>query len=424
MAINEKISYSRGNDRAYAEAVWLALTPEERAQFEAAGLPLPSEGDVKEWGNGVLQIPALYNTFFGVLINRIGRTYVNRFIAHNPLEFLRGENLVYGNMIQDIYVDMIESFEKFDPNKECNLCSAEKPPVEVLYYVKDFDDKYKVMVNRYTARTAFNRPGTMDDIFNAAIDQLYQAERHNYFRYIKFLLGNFTGYTNVSVPAIVSDDNGATAKANLLAMRTYVRKIRFDSRAYNNIGVMNNTRPEDIVIFATPETLSLIDVEYLAGVFNLNRVEVENRIVEIDDFGGLENTSFLIIDRRAIQVHYMDYFTDFFHNPDNQNDIYWLFSRGIIAMSKFHNALRFTSATIRTVSYNANGGTGAMPNMYIDNGKTFVAPKNTFTAPNNKIFAGWATTSGATTAQYQPGDTVTASADMTLYALWGNVVVS
>ena len=70
-----------------------------------------------------------------------------------------------------------------------------------------------------------------------------------------------------------------------------------------------------------------------------------------------------------------------------------------------------------TISYNANGGSGAPSSQTKWYGETLtlssIVPTRT-----NYAFKGWATSSSATTAQYQTGGTYTANSAATLYAVW------
>jgi len=73
-----------------------------------------------------------------------------------------------------------------------------------------------------------------------------------------------------------------------------------------------------------------------------------------------------------------------------------------------------------TLKYNANGGTGAPADQSITN----TASSTTFTISSTKptrsdyTFKGWSTSSSATKATYQPGDSVKITATTTLYAVW------
>lgn len=75
------------------------------------------------------------------------------------------------------------------------------------------------------------------------------------------------------------------------------------------------------------------------------------------------------------------------------------------------------NSTTYTVAYNANGGTGAPSSQTKKYGVTL---KLSSTIPEREgyRFVGWATSSTATSANYQPGGNYTANASVTLYAVW------
>lgn len=70
-----------------------------------------------------------------------------------------------------------------------------------------------------------------------------------------------------------------------------------------------------------------------------------------------------------------------------------------------------------TVSYNANGGSGAPGNQTKVYGQTLTLSS---TRPTRSLynFIGWGTSSSSTSASYQPGGAYTNNASITLYAIW------
>ena len=74
-----------------------------------------------------------------------------------------------------------------------------------------------------------------------------------------------------------------------------------------------------------------------------------------------------------------------------------------------------------TVTYNANGGSGAPDAQTKEAGETLILTKDTPTR-SGYAFAGWATSSRSTTVSYQPGASYTKDASITLYAVWSKVV--
>lgn len=70
-----------------------------------------------------------------------------------------------------------------------------------------------------------------------------------------------------------------------------------------------------------------------------------------------------------------------------------------------------------SVTFNANGGSGAPSAQTKWFGETLMLSSTVPTKANHN-FRGWATSSGATTPNYQPGDAYTGNAALALYAVW------
>ena len=70
-----------------------------------------------------------------------------------------------------------------------------------------------------------------------------------------------------------------------------------------------------------------------------------------------------------------------------------------------------------TVSYDANGGTGA-PASQSENFGTDLTISSTTPTRSGYVFLGWSTSSSATSATYSVGGTYTGNTDVTLYAVW------
>lgn len=78
---------------------------------------------------------------------------------------------------------------------------------------------------------------------------------------------------------------------------------------------------------------------------------------------------------------------------------------------------RPVAAVVYTVSYNANGGSGAPESQRKLQGAALTLSE-TVPTRDGFIFKGWAESAGAAEAQYQPGGSFTKDADTTLYAVW------
>ena len=72
-------------------------------------------------------------------------------------------------------------------------------------------------------------------------------------------------------------------------------------------------------------------------------------------------------------------------------------------------------STVYTLTYNANGGNGAPGNQ---TGSGYVSVSNSKPTRTGYTFLGWATTSNATSAQYDAGSLINLDKNITLYAVW------
>ena len=72
----------------------------------------------------------------------------------------------------------------------------------------------------------------------------------------------------------------------------------------------------------------------------------------------------------------------------------------------------------RTISFNANGGTGTMDAVTQADGTNYTIPECSFTK-DGYTFIGWATTSDGA-VEYNPGVVTTLTGDLTLYAKWAD----
>jgi uncharacterized repeat protein (TIGR02543 family) len=79
-----------------------------------------------------------------------------------------------------------------------------------------------------------------------------------------------------------------------------------------------------------------------------------------------------------------------------------------------------TSWKLYTITYDANGGTGAPFAQYVsaENGSESFTLSSTQPKRSSYSFAGWSTDQTTSEATYTAGETITVSENMTLYAVW------
>lgn len=369
-----------------------------------------------EVANGLLNYPVLRNEFCSYLINKIGRTYVNAMISKNPLAFLRGEELPFGAVIEDMFVEIAKS-TTFDPEGKQTL-DRKVPDIKVLYYVKNVDLTYKVSISDKELKKAFFDEGQMGALLERITGSLYQGARHDMFVMTKELIANFDGFTLINMTAF--DDTEATAKANGKAIQGAVMYAGFDSRDYNAAGIMNNVPDGDGILIMRADARINLNMDYLANVFNLSLAELSARTIVVDNFNDRDDILAVYCSRAFFQIHYLYEGIETQRNAEGRFTNYTLVEEAIYAASKFQPAIAFTTNPVIEVSFNANTGTGVMNARTAIANQPMTLPFNSFAAPTGKTFVGWGTTADGTTSGtvYSELDDFTPTAATTLYAIW------
>ena len=147
-------------------------------------------------------------------------------------------------------------------------------------------------------------------------------------------------------------------KANLITttVKAYVKKLKFLSNDYNAQGVMTFSKPSDLYLFVPADISAFLDVEQLANAFNISKVELPTRVLDIDNFQKVNPASaevaktpyvedtdalFYLIDKDAIQLYETLNESESFRNPQAKYTNIWFDRWGIIASCHFANALKF-----------------------------------------------------------------------------------
>lgn len=118
-----------------------------------------------------------------------------------------------------------------------------------------------------------------------------------------------------------------------------------------------------------------------------------------------------------------------FYNCENLKDVYFEGSKqqwDTIKIDNFYNQNEYLlNATIHfakkdgfTITYNANGGSGAPGEQSTDEVNGRITISSQIPHRDGYEFIGWATSPSASKPQYSPKDTVSSSRDLTLYAVW------
>lgn len=188
------------------------------------------------------------------------------------------------------------------------------------------------------------------------------------------------------------------------SIRVYVQRITGDAHITYSVylahSVLSGTIGETINIKSNVDS----------SIYHTNRVVWQWKGESSDTSGVYKSTTIDASLFEALRDYGWFYTSDRSASADNLNrcinvaDVYLVVE---------------TTENDYTLTFDANGGTSA-PAAQTLTGMGSATGTITMAVPvrDNHIFKGWAKSATATVAQYQPGDTITISANTTLYAVW------
>lgn len=328
--------------------------------------------DIGTFASPILSVPEVYNEFVGALINRIVDTQIEVKSFNNPLRGLEGAVMPLGYANQDVYVNPSKATQ-FNVNDTVGLLQKYESDVKVQYLVKNMDLQYKVSVERTKLKEAFVSWEALDRFISALSQSLYNGMYIDEYRYTKALVSSAYKNNGVIVETVSTSPTASedAAKAFVTKAREYFLNFQAPSSAYNSwakVGgagkpVTTWSNPEDIVIMIRNDIRSYLDVNQLAGAFNIEYAKLLGNIYTVDNFDvysddGVKvfdgsNIYGILCDRNFFKIKPMDQFMEEFYNPNNRMRTFFLNNIKLYEYSLFANAVIFASgeATVNPTGF-------------------------------------------------------------------------
>lgn len=306
----------------------------------------------------------LYNQFVDVLVNRIGRTIVHNKRWENRLAAFKGENLRYGNSIQEIAPKWIDAHSYSDSDD--TLLKLARPEAAQWFHSVNRQDRYDISINDIELRRAFVDEYGLNNFINSVLVVPRNSDNYDEYLCMKELIALYEeefGFFKIHLDSEPDDD--ATGKALLRKVRTYAEKLEFPSTLYNaavieDIPVFAN--PDELIFITTPEIDAALDVETLASVFHLDKADLKYKKVVLDEF-PIPNALGILTTRDWFVVSDVVYETTSFYNPQNLSTNYYLHHHEVVSCSPFVPAILFTTGTgseVNTITQDVSDGKGKL----------------------------------------------------------------
>ena len=280
------------------------------------------------------------------MINRIGLTVISGVDSpYNPFSKYTGPVVDVGDTIQKYKVDFITG-QQFDPDNTNPFTSTKNPPY-AQYATLDDSIQYHDRINNYEFKKAFTSDAKLGEFVSAKLDALYESDGLDKYTKWKKYLSDYNKFGALDKVGYDANDPDVYAGELWDCLRKYANsKFRQPNTAYNIAQKTAISRNVDIIMKADDK----LQVDnYLKGVYNLNKTDINANIILIDDFAtianlpasvtDLEELVAIVMDERACQYFPRTPEVGSIYNPKGLNMEYYLTIQGTYCVDKFRNVV-------------------------------------------------------------------------------------
>lgn len=320
-----------------------------------------TQASIKAIGTAITDYPTAKNEFVNVLTNQVSKQLFFNKVWENPYKMFNRGQLPYGKSIESIFVDIVKGKDRTRQTITDNLASdllvRQTPNVKVEYYTENFQQQYPTTISDEELKGAFRNPNGLSEMTARILQAPLTGAEFDQFLMIKHALAHLkTADVKIGKTKYNALTNKEKANVITTSVKAYVKKLKFLSNEYNAQGVMTFSRPDDLYLIVPADISAFLDVEQLANAFNISKVELPTRVLDIDNFQKLngdtstattkpyvEDTDalFYLIDKDAIQLYETLNESESFRNPQAKYTNIWFDRWGIIASCHFANAIKF-----------------------------------------------------------------------------------
>ncbi len=312
--------------------------------------------DIGSFAAPIVADQTIANEFMSRLVKRIVYTIVESKLFRNKLEVLKGDNLPLGAIGQEIYVNPIKG-RRFNVDDFAGLLAKYEADIKVQYPAVNTDIQYPVTVSRAKLKSAFVSWSELEGFITGISNALYNSAYIDEYKFIKNLVGNAYRTNSIQMQTVSAVSSADTAKALVKAFRNAYLSFQEPTSANNawaKVGGYGNavvtwSNPEDIYVLVRNDILTELDVETLAGAFNISKTELMGRVIGVDNFDKYDEDGNKVFDGSAIiggifdrawfRIKDQDLEMDEFYNANNRTWQMYLNKVSMYQYSMFANGL-------------------------------------------------------------------------------------
>lgn len=326
-----------------------AIRNEGTMEYQAR-IPEATKGNIQDTLENLSRYRPQMNQFISAFVNQIGLIMAQNISWSNPLSEFKKGLLTHGDTIEDYMVDLVEAHTySHDRNyMEKDLFGQYAPRVKTNFHRINREEFYPVTVKESVLRRAFLNDTGLTGLAGQIMQAPMESDQWDEFLTMVNLFAEYErngGFFKVQVPDLNTlNSTQDHARTVLRVMRAFIDTLSFRSRKYNAAAMSTHAKPEDLVIFCTPEFRAAVDVDALAGAFNLDKSNLSARIIAIPaEHFGIEGAQAIMTTRNFFIVGDTLWQTTSQENAVGLTHNFYLHHHQIVSASTFVPAVLFTT---------------------------------------------------------------------------------
>lgn len=298
------------------------------------------------------------NQFIEALVNKIVYQKVDKMTFNNPFQRFEGYKVSFGDTIENIFVDLPTgyTFDKDSTNPFEKFVSN----VKTLYASINFEMQYPLTVQDSLLRRAVLREYGLMDLIANLIGSLGTRKSIDEYQAVVYMLNNADIYAGGFETLDVSSEQTETGKYKAVTQKIIdvVTDFALPCKDNNKLGVLNSTPKNRALLVIKQELLNHINLDYLAGVFNLEKVDLIKNIIPVRSFQVVhpgdstanpavpasavgEDLDFVVLDTEGFDIHPALQDSGMIYNPRGKYTNHFTNDWMIIAYKYYFNARAF-----------------------------------------------------------------------------------
>jgi len=331
------------------EDILNAIRNEGSPEYQAR-IPEATKANIQDTVGALERYRPQMNQFIDAFVNQIGLIIAQNISWQNPFKEFKKGLLTHGDTIEEYMVDLVEahSYNHDRDYMEKELFGTHVPRVKTNFHRINREDYYPVTIKEFALKRAAISEGGLSGLAGQIMSAPMESDEWDEFLIMVNLFAEYEkngGFFKIKVPELsTSASSEADARTVLKVIRSFIETLKFRSRKYNPAAMPTFAKPEDLVLFCTPNFRAAVDVDALAGAFNIERANVTARIITVpEEYFGIEGAQAILTTKDFFMVGDTLWQTTSQPNAVGLTHNYYLHHHGVYSVSTFVPAVLFTT---------------------------------------------------------------------------------